>query len=152
MGQIEFTIETPVSAQKILTAATDFSDRRPEFWPNIDPSVYRVHSLEAKSADVTEGSSAMGGIWAREIYDWSTPGIVSARVKDSNIFQPGGTWTMTVEAADGGGSRVHVVNDRNPRGFKGGCMKLMMSVVGKKLLKQMFEKTLSILSKTSPPT
>lgn len=147
MGQIEFTAVTPVAPAKILAAATDFSDRRLRLWPNIDSKIYKVHSVEEKSADVTEGSRAMGGIWAREKYDWSTPGTVTARVQESNVFQAGGTWKLTVEPMEDGGSRVHVLNDRTPQGLKGRFTRLVMAIVGKKVLSQMFGKTLSILEK-----
>src|SRR5712691_439243 len=98
MAKISFSIDSDLPAERVLAVATDFSNARLQYWPAIDPNVYQVHSRSAVSADVTEGSSVMGGIWAHEAYEWSTPGVVRATVQESNVFRPGGVWELRVTA------------------------------------------------------
>ena len=89
MPRIEFTVDSNVPPDRVLAAAADFSERRPDLWPNISRRRYTVHERGDTWAQVTEGSDVMGGIWARERYDWSTPGTVRATVVDSNVFAGG---------------------------------------------------------------
>src|SRR5947209_16104664 len=112
MTTVRFTLETSVPAARALGAATDFSERRPDLWPNISRRFYTVHDAGETSANVTEGSDIMGGIWARERYNWSTPGTVKATVQESNVFHPGGTWEIRVQPVESGGSRIEVIRDR----------------------------------------
>jgi hypothetical protein len=65
MAKVRFSIDSYLPAQTVLAIATDFSENRPHYWPNIDPKVYKVHTRSATSAEVTEGSAIFGGIWAR---------------------------------------------------------------------------------------
>jgi hypothetical protein len=120
MPKVEFDIETTVPAQRVLEALTDFSERRPDIWPGIDPSQYEVYSVEETQADVKEGSKMPGAtIWAREHYDWSTPGTVRWTVRESNFSAPGSYVSATVTPRDDGGSRIHVTWDRTGTSFVG---------------------------------
>jgi Polyketide cyclase / dehydrase and lipid transport len=141
--RIEFTVDSNVAPERVLAAAADFSDRRPELWPNISRRYYKVHERGDTWAEATEGSDLMGGIWARERYDWSTPGAVHATVVDSNVFA-GGTWELRAEPNGRGGSRIQVVNDRRPKG-KGRVAAVMMTFTGKQLLRKQLGRTLAIL-------
>jgi hypothetical protein len=76
MLEIRFTMETPIPAERILAAATDFTERRTQVWGSIDPDVFRVHATGQGWAEVTEGERTMGGIWRR----WSGSPIAWARV------------------------------------------------------------------------
>ena len=76
MARIEFHVQAPVEPGAVLAALIDFSERRPQLWPAIDPKVYRVHEVSASSALVTEGTEVMGGIWATELYLWDGSGTV----------------------------------------------------------------------------
>ncbi|HLE99192.1 MAG TPA: hypothetical protein VI540_04790, partial [Gaiellaceae bacterium] len=96
----------------VLSNLVDFGERRPELWPAIDASVYRVHTVGEDWAEVTEGSDVFAGIWARERYDWSSPGVVQATIQDSNVWHPGATWTLLAEPGRNGGSRLAVVRER----------------------------------------
>src|SRR5437879_6254479 len=102
MAKISFSLDSDLPPETVLAAAADFSDRRPRLWPSIDPNVYRVHSRTATSADVTEGSAVMGGIWAREAYDLTAPDAVRATVQESNVFRPGSTWVLRATPTPGG--------------------------------------------------
>ena len=146
MTRIHFTLETDVPAERLLAAAIDFSDRRPEFWPNISRRLYNVHAVGETWADVTEGSDIMGGIWARERYDWSTAGVVRATVQDSNIFQAGGTWEIQVRPREHGGSRIELTRSRHGKGLKGRVMEIMLAVAGRKVLSDGLQQTLQKLT------
>ena len=120
MARVEFTIGTPLPPERVISALTDFSDRRPEIWPNIHPSLYKVRSVGEMSAEVREGSRAPGmTVWAIEGYDWSVPNTVSWTIKESNRFDPGGSVSAQVDPRPGGGCRIHVTWNRNGVGFKG---------------------------------
>lgn len=106
MATVSFALESGLPPEVVLAAATDFSERRPAIWSRIDPDAFQVHALGRTWADVTEGSREMGRMWARERYEWSTPGLVRAEVRDSNVFRPGSTWELRAEPGPSGGSVV----------------------------------------------
>jgi hypothetical protein len=143
MPKIQISLDSDVPAETVLAAITDFSPRRPKLWPNLDPAIYKLHDVGADWADVTEGSKFAGRIWARERYDWSTPGVVRATVVESNIFKSG-IWELKVTARDGG-SHVELLNDRRLKGLRGSILTGIMSVVGPRIVRQNLEKTLAIL-------
>jgi hypothetical protein len=147
MAKINFSIDSDLPVETVVAVAGDFSERRPHFWTSIDPNVYRVHARTATSADVTEGSAIMGGIWAREAYDTSEPNTVRARVQDSNVFQPGGVWELRATPRPEGGCHIEVLNHRQARGFKGHVLGLMMTVMGGKQLPRSLRETLEIVGK-----
>src|ERR1700680_2570810 len=64
---IRFELVVAASPDAVMRALTDFSDNRPDAWPNIDHSHFRVHSLGPGWADVTEGNVLA---WERNRYDW----------------------------------------------------------------------------------
>lgn len=147
MARIHFSLDSDLRVETVLAVAGDFSERRPHYWTSIDPSVYRVHARTVTSADVTEGSAIMGGIWAREVYDTSEPDTVRARVQDSNVFQPGGVWELRATPRPEGGCHIEVLNHRHARGFKGHILGAMLTVVGGRLLPQSLQQTLDIAGK-----
>ncbi|HWQ24416.1 MAG TPA: SRPBCC family protein [Gaiellaceae bacterium] len=134
MARVEFELESPLRPEAVISGLVDFSERRPELWPAIDPSVYRVHAVGADWAEVTEGSAVFGGIWARERYDWSQPGIVRATIQDSNVWHPGGTWTLRAEPGPDGGSRLTVIRDRRAKGARGRVLEGLLRVAGARML------------------
>jgi hypothetical protein len=142
VARIEFTIDSDVPPERVLAAATDFSERRPDLWPNLSRRFYKVHERGDGWCECTEGSDVAGGIWARERYEWSGNSI-RGTVVDSNIFK-GGTWELRAEPDGQGGSRVTVVNDRTPKG-KGLLFAPMMRLRGKKLLAGHMQRTLALI-------
>lgn len=147
MARVAFTIDSDLAAETVLAVATDFSEKRPHYWPTIDPKVYRVHRTTATSAEVTEGSAVFGGIWAREAYDWSEPRTVCATVQDSNVFRPGGRWQLRVTPRREGGCRIDVLNHRQARRIKGRVVGAMLTLMGAKVLPKQLRQTLDIVSK-----
>jgi hypothetical protein len=131
---IQFKVESPLEPETVLKGLTDFSERRPELWPAIDPNVYRVHEVSASSALVTEGTDVMGGIWATELYEWDGSGTVRATIQESNFWHPGGTWELIAAQRDGGGSILRVTRDRRAKNAKARTFEAMMRVVGARIL------------------
>jgi Polyketide cyclase / dehydrase and lipid transport len=143
--RVEIQVDSDVPAERVLAAATDFSDRRPEYWPNISRRYYSVHGQGAGWAECTEGGEAIGGIWARERYEWSGNRVVGTML-DSNVFASG-TWTLTSEPRDGG-SRTTVVFDRRFKG-KGYIFLPMVLLAGRRMFTAHLEKTLDAIRKAS---
>ncbi len=120
MPKVEMDLDTPLSPEQVVAGLTDFSDRRPQIWPGITPRLYEVYSVGETSADVREGTKSPGmTVWAKEHYDWSTPGRVTWTVKESNFCAPGSYVSALVTPREGGGSHVHLTWERTPTTFKG---------------------------------
>jgi hypothetical protein len=131
---IQFEVESRLEPEAVLEALTDFSERRPELWPAIDPKVYQVHEVSTSSALVTEGTDVMGGIWATELYEWDGSGTVRATIQDSNFWHPGGTWELTAAPHDVGGSILRVARDRRAKNIKARLLEAMLRVIGPRIL------------------
>jgi Polyketide cyclase / dehydrase and lipid transport len=143
MVHVVVDLDSDVPAERMLAAATDFSERRPELWPNISREFWKVHERGPNWAVVTEGSP---GVWARERYEWSNNRVVGT-TQDSNVFSPGGTWTLTAEPRDGAGSHIRVVLDRRFRG-KGWLFYPAVAVFGRRMFRRNLQKTLDVLAAT----
>ncbi|HEX6208640.1 MAG TPA: SRPBCC family protein [Actinomycetota bacterium] len=118
MTELRFTVDAPVPAERVIEALTDFSDRRPDLWPELDPDAYRVEELGVTSALVREGQRKPR-LWALEEYDWSTPGTVTWTARESSFCAPGSFMSARVEPLPNGGSRMHVTWSRKGVGLKG---------------------------------
>jgi len=129
------TFETSLAPAGVVAALTDFSERRPEIWPNLDPGKFTVHELGTDWALVTEGSRRPD-LWARERYDWSQPGRVSWRAEASNFCAPGSGVDVTVEPRPGG-SRVTVDWQRRSASLAGLAIVLAFRLLGARLLTSM---------------
>lgn len=134
MARIQFEVESPLEPRVVLGALVDFSERRPQLWPAIDPNVYRVHEASQFSALVTEGTDVMGGIWATELYEWNGSGTVRATIQESNYWHPGGTWELAAAPRKGGGSTLTVTRDRRGKNLKARAFELMMRFMGARIL------------------
>lgn len=145
MAKVTYTVETSVEPDRILAAATDFSERRLEVWPGIDPKVYEVHAQGDGWAEVTEGTAG-AGVWGRERYEWSG-NVVRATIQESNIFRPGGTWELRVEPRADGGSVAHVSVHRRTYGIKGRLLGALMQLLGKRVLPKGFATTLAVIER-----
>jgi hypothetical protein len=133
MAHVELDIDTPLPPERVISALTDFSERRPEIWPGLHPSLYEVHSLGDTWAEVKEGSRLPGmTVWAIEHYDWSVPDTVTWTVKKSNFSVPGSSVSAQVRPGPGGGSRIHVRWNRTGVGFKGRMIVGMIKLSGAK--------------------
>ncbi|HJR46083.1 MAG TPA: hypothetical protein VJ927_10810 [Actinomycetota bacterium] len=134
MARVHFEVQSSLEPKGVIEALTDFSERRPELWPAIDPDVYRVHEVSDSFALVTEGTDVMGGIWATERYEWDGSDRVRATIQDSNFWHPGGMWELTAAARAGGGSVLTVTRDRRAKNARARLLETMMRLVGRRIL------------------
>jgi hypothetical protein len=111
MPTVEIDIESSASPERVIAGLTNFTERRPELWPGLNPKKYRVYVVGDTWADVQEGNNDT--IWARERYDWSTPGTVRWTVQESSFSKTGDFVEAVVRGKPGGGSRIHVTWSRN---------------------------------------
>ena len=77
---------------------------------SLDTKSCRLRELGDTWAEVTEGTDVLGGVWARERYDWSEPGRVRLTVVGSPHFKPGTTIGHRITPGPGGGCHVDVVS------------------------------------------
>jgi hypothetical protein len=135
---IVLTNTTTVTAERVLAAASDFSDRRTRIFPAVSVKHMTVHAIDATTADVTEGTRVGPLVlWERCRYDWSQPGCVVATVTDSNVYAvPGSLWTITAEPVDGGS----LVEMTWTRGFRRRPLGRFMSVMYRRMGQRSFGK------------
>ena len=133
-------VDTDVPPEKVLAALTDFSAKRLKLWPQLSPKHFKAHSVGATSADVTEGSDKPISVWAREDYDWSTPGVVRWTAKESNFSLPGHAMEFRVQS-QGKGSHVTLLYDRGVYGLKGNVAGVMMKLFGKQVMTKYYNDT-----------
>jgi hypothetical protein len=149
MGTVEFDLETGASPEKVRAALIDFSERRPQLWPGIEPSLYKVYSVSGTNADVREGSKSPGGkVWAREHYDWSDPETVRWTVQESNFSAPGSYVSATIRPGRHGGSVVHVAWDRTGNSFMGRLICRMIRLTNGKPVAASFKRGLEVVERS----
>jgi hypothetical protein len=143
MGPIERTrwqLDTPLGADAVIAALVDFTPRREVIWKETcDPAVYRVHAVGHTWAEVTEG---VAYAWSRERYDWSVPEVVVLTQLDSNVAEPVGTIRYTVAPLPDGGARIVCERYRVFRGLRGRVLGTFMVMVGPRILRMQFQKSL----------
>jgi hypothetical protein len=151
MTRVWFELRSPLGPDAVLANLVDFGERRLQLWPAIDPDLYLVHDVGEDWADVTEGSDVFGGLWARERYDWSTSGVVRATVQESNVWHPGGTWTLRAEPGSEGGSRLTVIRDRRAKNARARLLEGLMRIAGARMLASELRKApaLGLVAETS---
>jgi hypothetical protein len=134
-----FQLDVRDPPQKVIGAMVDFSERRPEIWPNLTARLYRVHELGPRTADVTEGTALPGvDIWERVTYEW-TDSVVRGVLTDGRIFEPGGTFEFRVEP-HGAGSRIINDYDRRSKTVLGRCLGAIFQISGGAPIKRTFRR------------
>jgi hypothetical protein len=132
VAKIHYEADGAASADRFVAALTDFSDRRPDLWPGLDAKFYELHELGDTWADVTEGTDILGGVWARERYDWSEPGVVRLTLQDSSDFRRGTVTVYRVTARPDGGCHVAVDFHRIARSLRGRLVGVLVSLAGRR--------------------
>jgi len=130
MAKIHYAADGPITAERFIAALTDFGERRPELWPNLDTKFFRLHELGDTWAEVTEGTDIFGGVWARERYDWSDPGIVRLRLLESADFRPGTVIEYRVTPNADGGCHVEVDFQRIAKSLRGRVVGVAVQMAG----------------------
>ena len=118
MAKVAFDIDTPLPPEKVTAMFLDFSDKRPETWPGLWAGAYEIYSAGDTSAEIREGNKRPR-IWARERYDWSTPGRIRWEVVESNFSRPGSHLEAYIKPGANGGTHVHVDWERWATSFVG---------------------------------
>jgi hypothetical protein len=137
MPKFSFVLDVRDPSEKVIGAMIDFSDRRPEIWPNLSAKIYRAHSVGENTADVTEGTDIPGGgVWERVTYEW-TDAVVKSVITDASTFQAGGTFEFRVEP-HGSGSRIHFSIDRKAKTFMARLVGAFMQVSNGAPMKKSF--------------
>jgi hypothetical protein len=151
MPKVELDVETSVSPEDVRAALLDFSDRRPEIWPGIEPSLYEVYTIGDTFADVQEGSKMPGArIWAKEHYDWSAGDLITWTVQESNFCAPGSYVSAAIAPRGDGGSRIHLTWNRTPTSMVGRLATALIVLTRGKPVAASFRMALAKLER--PPT
>jgi hypothetical protein len=130
MAKIHYEADGEITAARFIAALTDFSERRPELWPNLDARYFELHDQGHTWAEVTEGTDVLGGVFARERYDWSEPGRVTLRLVASPDFRAGTSIDYHVTDRPGGGCHVAVDFQRIATSPKGRLVGLVVQLAG----------------------
>jgi hypothetical protein len=150
VAKIHYEADGSISADRFIAALTDFSERRPELWPNLDDTFYELHDLGPTWADVTEGTDVLGGVWAREHYDWSEPGIVRLRLMEAIDFRPGTEIVYRVTPRPGGGCHVTVDFRRIASSLRGRVVGVAVQLTGARRFAADLRVTLERLAAAGP--
>jgi polyketide cyclase/dehydrase/lipid transport protein len=138
---VRFQVVSDLPPERILGALTDFSDRRPAVWPNIDQAHFRVHGQGPGWADVTEGNVLAS---ERNRYQWNAAtGEVTVTTVESDTWAPGSQWRYRLQPTATGGTRVDVTVIRIGRGPRGAVIGAFITVVGRRILRSDMEKVLA---------
>jgi hypothetical protein len=153
MPKVELDVRTMVPPEVVRAALLDFSDRRPQIWPGIERSLYRVYSVTPTSAEIQEGSRMPGGeVWARERYDWSNPHEIRWTVLESNFCAPGSYVSAAIRPApDGPGSVVHLVWNRTGTTLQGRFAAVLIRLSRGAPVRASFRMAMSRLEAEGPP-
>ena len=151
MAKLHYEADGEVSPERFIAALTDFTARRPDWWPNLSATLYKVHELGETWADVTEGSDDLGGVWAHERYNWSDPGHVRLTLIDAPNFKAGTVIDYGVTARAGGGCHVVVDFQRIATTLKGRFVGAALEVVGERRFAGELRETLRRLAVAGPP-
>ncbi len=150
MAKLHYEADGDVSPERFIAALTDFTARRPEWWPNLSATLYKVHELGDGWADVTEGSDDLGGVWARERYDWSDPGHVRLTLIEAPNFRTGTVIDYRVSGRAGGGCHVVVDFQRIATTLKGRFVGAALEVIGERRFAGELRETLRRLAAAGP--
>ena len=148
MAKIHYAADGAVSADRFIAALTDFSERRPELWPNLDTKFFRLIDRGETWAEVQEGTDVLGGVWARERYDWSEPGHVQLRLVEAVDFAPGTVIDYHVTARPDGGCHVAVDFQRIAVSARGRLIGLLVQMMGRRRFTADLRETLDRLARS----
>ena len=137
MPTVHFQVETALPPDRVLAVLTDFSDRRPELYGNIDRAHFRVDGQGPGWAEVTEGNVLA---WERSRYDWDpSTGLVTVRTIESDSWRPGSRWEYRLRPGPSGGTQVDVTVVLLPRTLRGRLIAIGLPFLGRGVLRRDLE-------------
>lgn len=148
MATIHFTERTLATPKQFVASLTDFGPGRRELFPNSADGYLQIHAEGADYAEVTEGSV---GIWERLRYDWSDPNRVVMTTIDSNLWGGRSGHTYTFTPLPDGSTQLEVVVVREGKNLKGRITGLLVSSVGKGVLKKALKHTIKVVEARNQP-
>lgn len=148
MAKIHYESDGLISTDRFIAALTDFTEHRLALWPNLDAKYYRLHELGDTWAEVTEGTDVLGGVWARERYDWSEPGLVRLRLVEAADFRPGTLVDYRVMARPDGGCHVVVDFQRIATSLRGRFVGVVVQLTGTRRFGADLRETLDRLARS----
>lgn len=138
---IHFAVVAEASPGAVLKALTDFGEHRPDVWPNIDRSHFRVHGIGPGWAEVTEGNVLA---WERSRYDWDAgAGRVVVKTLESDSWAPGSSWDFRLTPTATGGTNIDVTVKRIGRGLRGRLIGWSLAWLGARVLRSQTEGVLA---------
>jgi hypothetical protein len=140
MATVRFKVTTDLPPGRVLSALTDFSERRPDLYRNIDHAHFRVHGLGPDWADVTEGNVLA---WERNRYDWDEAGHVTVKTIESDSWKPDSRWEYQLKPTASGGTEVDVTVVRIPRTLRGRLIAIGLPLAGTRVLRADLENLLA---------
>ena len=150
MPKVEMDFKSSLPPDRILDALTDFTETRPDQWVGLSRELYEVYEVGETTALIKEGTKGPPKtVWAKERYDWSTPGVVSWSVQESNFAASGFGVTATV-SPDGKGSCVHVVWERVGTTFGARLMIRLLAARDGAMIKRFIQKSFAGLPEEAP--
>jgi hypothetical protein len=150
MAKLHYEADGRIGAARFIAALTDFGDRRPELWPNLDSKFFKLHQRGDTWAEVTEGTDIFGGVWGHERYDWSEPGVVRLRLLDAVDFQPGTEIVYRVNSLPDGGCHVAVDFQRIAASLRGRLVGSLVQLAGARRFASDLRVTLDRLDRLEP--
>lgn len=149
--RLSVVVDSEVAPDVIRRSLLNFTDARPDLWPQLDPKTYEVHWVKETSAEVTEGSP-FPFVWSREHYDWAHPTVITWKAVDSNFCVPGSYVSMDIQPGSDGGSRIEVVWDRTAANLRGRLNLAVIRLGGERLLEWATRKSLGDVAQGSSMT
>ena len=146
MATIHLTQITTATPEQFLAGLTDFGPGRSKLFPRSADNSLKVHAQGPDWADVTEGS---GGVWERLRYDWSDPKRIRMTTTDSNTWGGASGHTYMFDRRADGTTGVDVVVVREGKNLKGHVIGALLGLVGKRVFKGQFEKTVKAIEARS---
>ena len=146
--QVRCHFRTTASAEQVMDAYTDFSDRRLQIWRDtLKPDNYALLEQGRCWAVVREGSLRMGVVLR---YDWSEPFVVRWSVVKSS-FCDHSEWRLTVRPATDGGAQVEIlINEHGGKGASGRLILGLKGLLGPRVLRHSSKRTLDRFSAEGP--
>ena len=143
---ISFHQTTTSSPEKYVAGLTDFGPGRADLFGNSADGYLEVHSMGTSTADVTEGS---GGVWERELYDWSDRDHVVIKTVDSNTWGGHSGHTYTFSRNDDGTTDIDYVVIREGKNLRGRFLGFVLRTAGRSKLEKAFQGSVTAIEATT---